>query len=176
MGPHRLVSVARDAIKRHLEGNRLRGDHCSEDAVPWGVFVSLHGRPAPGDVEGPLRGCIGNLDLPRNTELEEEVGRVAISAATADPRFPPLTSGDADDLDVTVYLLDRPEPVEGANDLDPHRYGIIVTGPGGRRGLLLPAIPGIDTADLQLELAARKAGLRPGTAMTIERFTAKILH
>ncbi len=176
MGPHRLVTVARDAIQRHLAGGGRSVECRPAGPVPWGVFVSLHGRPGPGEVEGPLRGCIGNLNLPSNVDVEEEVGRVAVSSATSDPRFPPLTSTEVDDLDITVYLLDPPEPVSGVDDLDPHRYGVIVTGPGGRRGLLLPEIPGIDSPDLQLELATRKAGLRPGSNITIERFTATILR
>lgn len=176
MGPHRLVAVARDAIRGHLEGGERRAGRRPTGPVPWGVFVSLHGKPGPGEVEGPLRGCIGNLNLPSNIDLDEEVGRVAVSSATSDPRFPPLASTEADDLDITVYLLDPPEPVSGVEDLDPVRYGVIVTGPGERRGLLLPEIPGIDSPELQLELATRKAGLRPGSKVAIERFTATILR
>ena len=47
-------------------------------------------------------------------------------------------------------------------DLDPSVFGVIVEDESGsRRGLLLPDIPGIDNAQQQVEIAARKAGIRP---------------
>lgn len=170
---HPLVEAAVEAIRNHLEGNEVLPDEWAE-ARPWGIFVSLH-EAGTGDREGPLRGCIGSLNL-RETSVAQEVGRVAVSAATTDPRFPPLRRDEVEDLDVAVYLLEEPEIVDEPADLDPEKYGVIVTGPGGRSGLLLPAIPGIDSPEQQLELATRKAGLSPGTKVTIERFTATILR
>ena len=56
-------------------------------------------------------------------------------------------------------------------DLDPSAYGVIVEDKaGGRRGLLLPDIPGIDNAEQQVEIAARKAGIRPGEPIRLWRF------
>jgi AMMECR1 domain-containing protein len=121
-----------------------------------------------------LRGCIGNLNLSTGS-LEEEIGKVAISSATSDPRFAPLQPEEVDDLQITVYLLEAPEEVEGPGELDPRRYGIIVTGRGGRRGLLLPDLPGIDDPDYQVELATQKAGLTPGSKISIQRFSAEII-
>jgi AMMECR1 domain-containing protein len=121
-----------------------------------------------------LRGCIGSLNLVAGS-LEEEVGRVAISSATSDPRFAPLRPEEVDDLQISVYLLEAPEEVDGPEELDPRRYGIIVTGRGGRRGLLLPDLPGIDRAEYQLEAATRKAGLTPGSEISIQRFSAEII-
>ena len=48
-------------------------------------------------------------------------------------------------------------------DLDPAVYGVIVEDESGlARGLLLPAIEGVDTARKQVDIAARKAGIPPG--------------
>lgn len=172
---HPLVEVALEAIRNHLEGEKVQPDEDEgTDALPWGIFVSLY-EPGTGDREGPLRGCIGSLNL-TGTSLLQEVRRVAVSSATTDPRFRPMRLNEVDELDVAVYLLDEPETVDGPADLDPDKYGVIVTGRGGRSGLLLPAIPGIDSPEHQLELATRKAGLSPGSKTTIERFTAVILH
>ena len=168
--PHRLVRIAKDSIRAHLRGESPPASS-NEGVLPWGVFVSLHG-PGVGGEEGPLRGCIGSLHL-SEVDLEEEVGRVAVSSATTDPRFPALAAEEVDELHVTVYLLDPPQIVAGAEDLEPGKYGVIVTGRGGRRGLLLPDLPGIDTPDRQLELALLKAGLSPGSDVTIERFAAQ---
>jgi len=171
---HPLVEVARNAIRTHVAGETEAAPTVDTDRAPWGVFVSLYKPPISG-VDSELRGCIGRLDL-KPGSLAREVAGVAVSSATADPRFPPLRCDEVEDLDVTVYLLDPPEVVDGPDDLDPKRYGVIVTGSGGRRGLLLPAIPGIDSPERQLELATRKAGLSPGSKVTIERFTAEILN
>ena len=38
------------------------------------------------------------------------------------------------------------------------------------RGLLLPDIPGVDTAEQQVNIAARKAGIPPGTPLKLSRF------
>lgn len=100
---------------------------------------------------------------------------MAVSSATTDPRFAPLTLAEIENLDVTVYLLDPPEEVEGPTDLDPGKFGIIVTGRRGRKALLLPDLPGLDTAERQLEAARRKAGLGANDEVSIQRFTARII-
>jgi len=172
---HRLVTLARESIKRHLAGEPAAQTIAEDpDPLPWGVFVSLH-EPGPAGAEGPLRGCIGSLDLDA-TCLEREIERVAVSSATADPRFRPLRPDEVDSLEVTVYLINPPESVEGPEDLDPQEFGVIVTDGRGRRGLLLPAIAGIDTPERQIEVAMRKAGLEPSDEVRIERFTADIFH
>jgi len=53
--------------------------------------------------------------------------------------------------------------------LNPKEYGVIVRS-GGRTGLLLPDLEGVDTVEEQLSIALRKAGIRPGEAYTVERF------
>ena len=71
-------------------------------------------------------------------------------------------------------VLGTPEPVSGPEGLDPRRYGVIVSAPGGRRGLLLPDLDGVDTVDEQLRIAARKGGVdlaEPG--VQIERFVVE---
>jgi AMMECR1 domain-containing protein len=57
------------------------------------------------------------------------------------------------------------------DDLDPSAYGVIVEDKtGGRRGLLLPDIPGIDNAQQQVEIAARKAGIARDEPVRLYRF------
>jgi hypothetical protein len=41
---------------------------------------------------------------------------------------------------------------------------------GEKRGLLLPKLEGIDTATKQVEIAARKAGIRQGLPIKLFRF------
>jgi AmmeMemoRadiSam system protein A len=119
--------------------------------------------------DGELRGCIGTIEPVKET-LAEELIASAVSAATRDPRFPPVKPRELPHLRYSVDILYEPEPAQ-FEDLDPARYGVIVEDEGGyRRGLLLPDIPGVETAQEQVEIAARKAGIAPGTPVSLSRF------
>ncbi len=126
-------------------------------------FVSLKTR------NGELRGCIGTIE-PLKQFLAEELIANAINAATRDPRFEPVSPGELAELTYSVDILGASEPTtfEG---LDPKVYGVIVEDDSGRlRGLLLPDIAGVETARQQVEIAARKAGITPGTPLKLTRF------
>lgn len=175
-GEHPYVALAREAIRHYLStGEILDKEGFASDTPPTGVFVSLHTAAPPGAEEGALRGCVGTI-RPRQTTMSGEIARSAVSAAVADPRFAPLTLNEVDDLDITVYLLGEPEPISGPADLDPDHYGVIVDGPNGRTGLLLPSIPGISTAEIQVEIARRKASISPDDPIRLQRFSARIIH
>ena len=66
-------------------------------------------------------------------------------------------------------VLGDPEPIDSPSQLDVKRYGVIVT-KGGRRGLLLPDLEGVDTVEQQISIAKQKAGIRPGEKVSLERF------
>ena len=130
-----------------------------------GAFVTLR------TIEGNLRGCIGTIE-PAHATLAEEIIRNAISAATRDPRFPPVTAGELSNLVYGVDVLSPAEPARGPEDLDPSLYGVIIeTLDGRRRGLLLPRIERIDSAEQQWLAVHMKAGIKPGTPVRVERFT-----
>ena len=132
-----------------------------------GVFVSLHKR-------GALRGCIGTLS-PTEPNIACEVVRNAISAATQDPRFPPVSPEELDELEISVDVLSPAEKVETLQELDPRVYGVIVEC-GWRRGLLLPDLPSIDTPEHQVDIARRKAGIAPDEPIELSRFTVTRYH
>ena len=130
-----------------------------------GTFVTLR------YVDGQLRGCIGTIEAVRITVAEEIVYN-AISAATRDPRFAPVSPGELPLLKYSVDVLSPPEPARGPEDLDPALYGVIVESiEGQRRGLLLPSIDGIDTVESQWIAVHSKAGIKPGSPVRVERFT-----
>jgi uncharacterized protein (TIGR00296 family) len=104
--------------------------------------------------------------------VAQEVIRNAISAATRDPRFPPVRPEELDHLDVKVDVLTEPEPVQSTDQLDPKRYGVIVQC-GWRRGLLLPDLEGVDTVEYQVDIARRKAGIGPQEPVQLYRFEVK---
>ncbi|HEX8720886.1 MAG TPA: AmmeMemoRadiSam system protein A [Pyrinomonadaceae bacterium] len=116
-----------------------------------------------------LRGCIGTVEPEKDT-LAEEVIVNAVKAATRDPRFSPVAGDELPSLRYSVDVLEAPEPAE-LEDLDPAVFGVIVTDrAGSRRGLLLPAIEGVRTPAQQVNVAARKAGIRPGDPLKLYRF------
>jgi len=123
-------------------------------------------------LDGDLRGCIGTIEPEKNTLAEELIAN-AISAATRDPRFPPVRADELSNLNYSVDVLLQPELVR-LEDLDPNVYGVIVEDLNGvRRGLLLPNLEGIDTAAKQVEIASRKAGIPPGTEVKLWRFRSE---
>ncbi len=161
------MDLARSAIAAYVtEGRRLAPppdlppDLVSRRA---GAFVSLKKR-------GALRGCIGTYE-PSEGSLAEEIVTNAIHAATEDPRFPPLAPHELPEVSVSVDVLSPPERCTEA-DLDPRRYGVIVEA-GGRRGLLLPDLPGVDTVSEQLRIARLKAGISPDEPCRLRRFTVE---
>lgn len=129
-----------------------------------GAFVCLK-------IDGDLRGCIGTIE-PTRTSLAEEIITNAISAAVRDPRFNPMDAHELEHLHYSVDVLSPAEPIDGLQDLDPKRYGVIVES-GERRGLLLPDLEGVDTAEYQVEIAARKASIRPGEPKKLYRFEVR---
>jgi MEMO1 family protein len=126
-------------------------------------FVSLKTR------NSELRGCIGTIE-PVKDSLAEEIIVNAISAATNDPRFDPVQADELPDLRYSVDVLHPSEEATMA-DLDPALYGVIVEDESGlKRGLLLPDIPGIDNAQQQVDIAARKAGIDEDDRIKLYRF------
>ncbi|MBQ3337176.1 MAG: AmmeMemoRadiSam system protein A, partial [Selenomonadaceae bacterium] len=126
-----------------------------------GAFVSLH-------KDGNLRGCIGTIAATCDT-LAEEILQNAISACSRDPRFEPVKIEELDDIEYSVDVLGEAERVFDLKSLDVKRYGVIVEN-GGRRGLLLPDLEGVDTVEEQIAIAKRKAGIRPEEKVALWRF------
>ena len=151
-----LVDLARRAIESYVRDGVVVKPSVPADEDPRraGVFVSLH---LP---DGSLRGCIGTTD-PQTSSIEEETVANAISAATSDPRFYPLTQAELPGLDISVDVLGPAEEVDGLEDLDPKRFGVIVWTIDGRRALLLPDLEGVDTAEQQVRITCRKGNIDP---------------
>ena len=161
-GTHPLVLLARETIRRHLtDGSLPSGENLPDLGEPAGAFVSLK-------KGGQLRGCIGTLEATRPS-LAEEVSGNAVSAATRDPRFPPLTLEELPEVNISVDVLTPPERISGPDQLDPSRYGVIVKC-GWRKGVLLPDLPGITAAEEQVRIARQKAGIGSEEIVELYRF------
>jgi MEMO1 family protein len=126
-----------------------------------GAFVSLY-------IEDELRGCIGTVEG-IEPHIGEEIIKNALEAAFFDSRFQPVGKKELERLAISVDILKQKEPVESIKELDPQKYGVVVEHQR-KRGLLLPALEGVDTPEKQLDIAAKKAGIMEGEKMRVYRF------
>ena len=161
---HELVALAKKRIAAFVRNRREISppkELTPEMMVKAGVFVSLKKK-------GNLRGCIGTF-MPCTENVAHEIIKNAISAATQDPRFEPVTEDELDDLEYSVDVLSPPEKVSDISELDPKKYGVIVVH-GSRKGLLLPDLDGVDSVEEQLRIAKMKAWINPDEKVEIFRF------
>jgi len=160
---HPLVELARKTVETHVKQGKTPHPKklTPEMREKAGVFVSIHKL-------GELRGCIGTIE-PEKDNVAAEIIANAVSSATRDPRFPPIAPDELDQLDYSVDILTKPEPIPSQDQLDPKRYGVIVEA-GFKRGLLLPDLEGVDTADYQIEICRQKAGIAPDEPIKLYRF------
>jgi uncharacterized protein (TIGR00296 family) len=161
-----LVKLARKAVEEFLKTKRRipPPENVSQNLMqPCGVFVTINS--IRGE-EKELRGCIG---LPYPTiPLMEAVIESAISSATQDPRFYPLSLEELDNVVFEVSILTPPQLVEVKNPSEyPSKIKIGVDGliieRGFYKGLLLPQVPvewGWDEEEFLCQCCL-KAGLPP---------------
>ncbi len=167
---HPIVELAKKSIEEFVRSGRKISpptELSPEFAARAGVFVSLK-------KHGSLRGCIGTFQ-PCRDSVAEEVIQNAIAAATQDPRFAAVTGDELGDIVYSVDVLSAPEQIETIRELDPKKYGVIVA-QGLKRGLLLPDLEGVDTAEEQLRIAKTKAGIWSEEQLEIFRFTVARYH
>jgi AmmeMemoRadiSam system protein A len=151
-----LLRAARESLEAHLSRREVPAD---ETALPGlnelrPAFVTLRNRDS-----GELRGCRG--EVVAAAALVESVRRVAVAAATDDPRFPGVTLEELPEISIEINALGPMEPIS-EEDVEIGRHGLmIVLGPFS--GLLLPEVPldwGWDRRQF-LENLCLKAGLPP---------------
>ena len=146
-----------------------------------GVFVTI-------EKKGELRGCIGTY-LPTRINIAEEIIHNAVAAASEDYRFGQIEEDELSRLSYTVSILSYPEEIKDLKQLDPEKFGIIVkTSPfvypnedvifNGhvpfKSGLLLPDLPGVDSAEKQFIIACDKGQIDPEKEKVfIYRFTVE---
>ncbi|MGB6442613.1 MAG: TIGR00296 family protein, partial [Thermoplasmata archaeon] len=130
-----------------------------------------------------LRGCIG-FPLPV-LPLRTALVQAALSAATEDPRFPPVGAPELDALTIEVSVLSVPVPLRSAaperrvEEVRVGRDGLIVDG-YGTSGLLLPQVGPEQgwSAEELLDGTCEKAGLPPGAwrdpKVRVRRFEAEV--
>ena len=163
---HPVVKLAKETVESYIrEGTTPTPKELTpEMRERAGVFVSLH-------KHGQLRGCIGTFE-PTKENVAEEIIANAISSSTGDPRFPPVTASELDNIAYGVDILTEPEPVADISQLDPRKYGVIVES-GLKRGLLLPDLEDVDSVEEQVAICRLKAGISVGEPVKLYRFQVR---
>ncbi len=164
---HPLVRLAKKAVETYIKEGKTPQpptELAPEMREKAGVFVSIYKL-------GELRGCIGTFE-PTKKNVAKEIIANAISSATRDPRFPPVSPSEIKDLSYSVDVLTEPEPVPDKEHLDPKKYGVIVEC-GFRKGLLLPDLEGVDSVDYQINICCQKGGIMPNEPIKLYRFEVK---
>lgn len=125
---------------------------------PRACFVTL-------TKDGRLRGCIGSI-FPAEP-LHQAVLARARSAATEDPRFPPVVEEELASLEVEVSVLSVPQRLEHQSPDDlvaklrPHVDGVVLQ-VGRRQATYLPQVwEQLPEAEAFLAQLSQKAGLPP---------------
>ncbi len=167
-----LLRIARATLREHAFSGRIPPGKPHRECLvaPAAVFVSLHKEKA-------LRGCIGSTEADR--PLYRAVQEMAISAATKDPRFPPLAPDELEKIEIEISVLGNARTIKRPEDLVIGEDGAWIEG-HGRRGLLLPQVApeaGWDGATL-LSKTCQKAGLPDDAwkdpAITAHAFRAQV--
>jgi AmmeMemoRadiSam system protein A len=155
-----LLDLAYQAVLATAEGSALptiKFDQLPECfQSPMATFVTL-------STAGALRGCIGTTQIQQALVLD--VIQRAQSAASRDPRFPPVTPAEVPNLDIEISLLTPPQPIKYSSPeellerLQSGKEGVIVQS-GTHRATFLPQVwERVDDPQIFLELLCQKASL-----------------
>ena len=135
-----LIKLARQVIETGAElghqPDMNTDDYPDYLKQPGACFVSLH-------ISCQLRGCIGSLTAYQ--PLIDDIIQRAYSAAFHDPRFPPITTEEAKQLDIEISVLtpqtaiDCDTEQELLNTLVPHQDGLTIEA-GTHKATFLPVV------------------------------------
>jgi len=185
-----LLRIAQDTIFQALENSRppgAAGFQTLEKLYPMlgnypelmeerATFVTL-------TIDGNLRGCIGMLEACR--PLAEDVAENVVSAAFHDPRFPPLSCDEFDNLKISISVLSPPEEMTFSAEVDllsqirPGVDGLILQ-EGFQKGTFLPSVwEELPETEMFFEHLKSKAGLPAGywsDTLRVFRYTAEYIQ
>ena len=162
--PHPYVTLAILSVRHYLENGVPLPcpQNLTDDLLqPKGAFVSIKNGVK-------LRGCIGEL-IPTHDNLAIEIIQNAVSAASRDPRFSPVSQNELADLTFSVDVLTPLEKVEDVSQLDCKKFGLTVKAED-KQGVLLPDLEGIDSVAEQLRICLKKGGIDANESYAMYRF------
>jgi AmmeMemoRadiSam system protein A len=162
-----LIRVAREAITAPTGPGKERAlpPYPSEIFEMYcGAFVSIY-------VEGDLRGCIGTFS--EEHTLYQNIRDMAVSAATTDTRFKPLTLSELNGFQLEISVLSPKIRIFDKSEIVLGKHGIFMR-KGTNRGTLLPQVAesqGWSVEEFLGNCARYKAGIGWDGWQTAELYT-----
>jgi len=173
-----LLRQARGVVAARLQLQEEEHQAAPEGVLGerMGAFVTLRRKSGVYRAH-QLRGCIGHVVS--GDSLIETVRDSALSAAFHDPRFPPLSPAEYNEVEFEISVLSPLRVVEDRREVIPGTHGVLVR-KGWKSGLLLPQVATEQKWDRDTFLyhTCIKAGFEPGciddTDVEISVFTATV--
>jgi AmmeMemoRadiSam system protein B/AmmeMemoRadiSam system protein A len=129
-----LLGIARNTIEDYVNNKKIPKidtEGFSQNLLTnTGAFVTIH-------KDGKLRGCIGRFEP--DIQLYKVVQEVAISAATRDFRFSPVTGDELDNIDIEISVLTPLRKIDSADEIELGKHGIYIK-QGRNSGTFLPQV------------------------------------
>jgi AmmeMemoRadiSam system protein A len=128
-----LLRIARETLVEHLTAGTTPEYAFEEPGLLQEVaaFVTLRRR------NGDLRGCIGRVEV--SQPLYRTVQDCAISAATNDYRFQPVTANELADIVIEISALSPFRAIKEPHEIHIGRHGLLIR-KDLHVGLLLPQV------------------------------------
>lgn len=166
-----LLDIAREEVRRHVHGEPQQKLVYSDPVLKdtWGAFVTLK-------INRELRGCIGNLVSDKS--LPETIVEMAVKSAASDPRFPPLSAAEFENVSIDISVMGPLREVKDIKDIVIGRDGLVIE-QAGSHGLLLPQVAtehNMGVPDF-ISQTCLKAGLAPDAwkrGAKIYKFAAEV--
>ena len=143
-----LLGLAREQLFYHLmktgpqnismPANLIKPINAQAFELELGIFTTLRGQ------RGELRGCIGTLEVDNDEyNIESNVKKYVVEAATRDSRFSPVVITEFPKLDISITVLYGLAPITlnqyFTNKFQLGRDGILMK-LGQRQGYFLPSV------------------------------------
>jgi len=149
----KLLKIARHSVESYVKKGKIEYNQPDNLNEKLGAFVTIK-------KEGELRGCIGTFS-PSEYPLHETVSRMAVSAASEDERFKPVTEEELKDLEYEISVLSELKRIENWKDIKLGEQGVKIVY-GSYSGVFLPQVAKENNWNLEeflSQLCFQKVGL-----------------
>lgn len=157
------LTIARKTLEEYLATGQIPSFWPKNKSLlkPLGAFVTLRKTQGKPQVQGELRGCIGEFE-PKEP-LYQVIQNMTIAAATQDFRFPPIKAEELKNISVEISVMTPKRKIKRWREIKLGQHGVVVE-KNGHSGTFLPQVAtetGWDLEEFLSQLCRQKAGLSP---------------
>ncbi|KPL03086.1 MAG: hypothetical protein AMJ90_04050 [candidate division Zixibacteria bacterium SM23_73_2] len=128
--------VLKDIAEKTIDC-KVKGKPLPEFKVDSEVLKEKRGAFVTIEKHGNLRGCIGYIEAIK--PLFITIQEMAEAAALKDPRFPPVTEDELEDLEIEISVLTPLKKIKEIEEIEVGKHGLYMKR-GYYSGLLLPQV------------------------------------